>query len=786
MNFFKTKYFYLTLASTLCASAVLAQASQEANLQNATEDLAKLREAELQKQAENDAKISAARKARFESLRAAEKARVEALMGKLAAQAAASDKKYQQAYVESLRTSTPQLVAENPIEYDTETGVMVAEKNAKLYTSDIEISADKIEFDSKNSSASAQDDVRISQDRVRATSNRVDFDLANNGVKTGYTRLGSAPVFIETEKFSGNKRKYEAKNAKVYFGEPDWVAMNADAGSISYDVENDYLELDDVSFKIGSVPFFYLPSYAQHGLDKPPFKIENEVGYNGDFGLKFKNTVLYTGLKDYSIGALLDGYTKRGVLVGPAAEFDFKRENFSLEGSLRAAYIHDLGDDGILGADEFGKLIEPNRYFIDLSAKMRIGDSFRFTNVLNYWSDQFVLRDFRERIFDLDQIPDNFAEAVYYGDSWQASLFTRYLPNQWTSGVQRLPEARIDVSPRQVLDTGIYQNAYVSLGYYKYSTPYNIVDSLTTSRVDAYYGISRPFKFGSFASFTPIAGARISYYTDTLDGSNLFRAIGQFGFDAQMEAWGLWEIRSNTLNLDGLRHNVRPIIKYRYMPNSESGNGKIKPIDRMNYVTSPAIMDLDLMRNTDEMYSMHTVRFGLENVLETRDANYGTREVARLDLYQDINFDKYPYITDSSRKYSYSDFYVRASVSPTPWISFNTYTRLNSNDANFAEANNYIRISDCDAWTVDFGNIYLQANNISQLYFSIYHKFTERYSIMARWHYDVKINSFTEQVYTLRTRLGNSWFIDYYITCRSGSTRQNNVSFGVNAMYLMY
>ena len=784
VKFFKKRFFYLTAVLGLSWGALYSQEAQKAAAFGRGEEIDASKDAELKRQAENETRIASERRARYEALRKAEKERVEILMGKLAAQTAASDKKYSEAYMQSLRTSSPQLVAESPMQYDTESGVMSAKGNARLYSKDFEIGADKIEFNSRKNTASASGDVRISQERLRAVSDRVDFDIEKSAVKTAYTRLGSAPVYLEADSLKGGSPKYEANNAKVYFGEPDWAAINADVGSISYDRDADRLELDDAVFRIGPVPVMYFPYYSQKGLDRPPFIYETRVGYNSDFGAKFQNTLLYTGLGDVSPGVLLDYYTKRGVLFGPAADFGYKNGGFSIAGNLRSGYINDNGGADILGFDELGRAIDNRRYFIDFDAKVRVGESFRLTSVLNYWSDQFVTRDFREDLFYHDQTPDNFTEAVYYGSSWQASVFARYLPNSWVAAAQRLPEARIDVSPMQIFNTGFYHNAYVSAGYYRATSPEGLFEAMQTGRFDAYYGLSRPVKLNSWSSITPIAGARITHYTSALNGGDYTRMIGQFGFDAQMEAWGLWEIRSKTLKLDGVRHRLRPIIKYRYMPAADQGNARVTPIDRLNYSTYPAILDLDLMRNTDEMYSMNTIRFGLENVFETRDGAFGSREVARLNLYQDINFEKYPYITDSSRRYDYSDFYVSASVSPARWISFSVYSRLNPNDAHISEVCGAVRISDGDSWAVSFGNVYLEPD-LSQLYASIYHKFTERYAVLARWYYDVKISTMTDQIYTLRTRLGNSWFIDYNLSYRSGSARENNLSFGANIVYLM-
>lgn len=52
------------------------------------------------------------------------------------------------------------------------------------------------------------------------------------------------------------------------------------------------------------------------------------------------------------------------------------------------------------------------------------------------------------------------------------------------------------------------------------------------------------------------------------------------------------------------------------------------------------MLDLGTLRNADEIAATNTMRFGVQNVFETRDDEYGSREIARFDVYQDVNFDK--------------------------------------------------------------------------------------------------------------------------------------------------
>ncbi len=785
VNFFKTRYLLLSAAASAFPAALPAadiQVPQRAE----DVDFAAVKAAEAAKERAELEKIEAAKKAKREEFEKAEAARRADLASKLSAQQKKSEGKYRSSYLSSLSGATPQLEAKSPLDYDTETGKFVAKTNARLTDKNFEVEADVIEFYSKDGRAKAAGDVRMSQEKVRVLARSVELSSSENTMKAAYVRLGSNPLFIETDGVSGDKRMISAGKSSIYFGEPDFASMNVGVGGISYDSDEDYLELEDALFKIGPVPFMYVPYYGQYGLERPPFIFENRVGYNSDFGFRIQNTVLYTGLGPVAPGVLLDGYTKRGVLFGPAADYDYSSDWFRAVGELRSGYISDQGSDGVLGVNSFGAPIPRDRFFIDWKNRASISERIGVTSLLNYWSDEFVTRDFRESIFDRDQVPDNFAEASYRGDFYSFSAFARFLPNSWESAVQRLPEATFNMPSRAVLNTGIYQNFFATYGYYRDSSPQGLRDTLSFDRFDAYYGLSRPVKLNSWSSITPILGGRLTYYGSTADNSGSYvRMLGQAGFDAQADAWGLWEVRSQTLGIDGVRHNIRPVVKYRYIPSADQGKSRIKQVDTLYYGSYPSVFDLGLMRNVDDLYSANTMRVGLENVFQTRDGSYGSREIARIDLYQDFNFERQPYISNPGRRYSFSDFYANVSVSPARWLTIGAYNRLNVNNSVEAEINGYLRISDGDEWRLELGNYYL-ASEISQYYLLAQYRISENYMLMGRWHYDARLSKMTDQAYILWTRLGNSWIIEYQISFRSGSTRENDLSFGARLNFATF
>lgn len=784
MNFFKTYNLFIyallcVISQQLCADAgagVTSSSSESKDTKIEDFGLLKRREAEAREQ--KRIVLENARQKKLAKLEEAESAQSRNLSRKLQEKQKEADTKYKNQYFANLKGAKPVLTADLPVEYDTESGILLARKNAKLTDKQFQLSADVIGFSSADSVAAASGDVRFSQEKLRFLSDNLSMGIKNSSFKSGHSRFGSNPIFIESNSLDYTNKSFKAKDSTVYFGEPDTFALNMKVKDIAYDANTNLLELDDVLFKFGPAPFFYVPYYAQYGLDRPPFEIENRVGYNGDYGLLLQNTILYTGLGNVSPGMLLDYYSKRGFLVGPAADYDYESDDFAVSGEFRSGYINDNGGAGILGFDSLGKPITNDRYFIDWNNKMRVGERFRLNSVLNYWSDEFVTRDFRESIFDEDQVPDNFAEATYYGDTYTFSAFTRFLPNSWEESVQRLPEIRFDMAPLPILNTGIYQNAYAAYGYYRNASNDMLYDTFSTDRLDAYYGLARPIKLNSWSSFTPVIGGRLTYYGSTLDNKGSYvRMLGQVGFDAQAEIWGLWQVRSKTLGIDGVRHNLRPIIQYRYIPAASQGSGRIKPIDELYFGTYPSILDLGLMRNTDNLYTTNTMRFGFENVFQTRDENYGSREIARLDIYQDVNFDPAPYITDKYERTSYSDLYVNVSVSPAKWITVGAYNRFDTNNGTWAEIDGYVRISDSDEWAVYLGNVYLDSM-ISQYYAMVQYRISEKYMVMGRWNYDARLSKMTDQTYVLRMRMGYSWYVDYMISFRSGSTRENNLSFG--------
>ena len=684
------------------------------------------------------------------------------------------------------KDSAPELTADKFKYADDNSGKLVATGDVRIYDKNYEAFSDKVEFSQNEGYALTSGNVRLSDTRYRIAAEDIYLNFKNDAMKSGYIRFGTYPLFVESDSLKAEGEKVLLGESVMYFGEPSYASMNASASEISYDKKTDILAMGGATMAIGPVPFFYVPSYSQKGLKRPPFDIDTRVGYNGDNGAYIANTIHYNGLEDVSPGMLLDYYTERSVLFGPAVRYDTQLAETILNGWAQGAYMNDNADAKTRGVDSLGRAIDRDRFFAEFRHKQNIGERIELTGTMSYWSDEFVTRDFRPELFYDNQVPDNFGEANYYGGFFTGSVFGRFAPNNWEVVKQRLPEARIDVQPVEIFNTGAYQTGFVSYAYLREFDPLSTANYLYSNRADAYYGIYRPIELSPWSKFTPIIGGRATYYANAKGAnSDYARFLGQVGFDAQMDIWGTFEYRSHTMGIDGIRHHMIPQISYRYIPAAEQGRAEIPQIDTEYLTTYPPILDLGTLRNADEIYATNTMRFGLQNIFETRDETYGSREIARFDVYQDVNFEKRRVPQSKRDRDSFSDLFVNASVSPARWLTLGSYTRFNLDRIDLPEINPYIGLLDGDEWSVYLGYTYLQGE-LNQYFVLAEYKISERYKVFGRWAYDQKLSLFTDQTYGLWMRMGNSWIIEYMITERSGSTRQNNFSFGARATLLIF
>lgn len=674
-------------------------------------------------------------------------------------------------------------------------------EDAELTLGDIRVRADEVLYETEQEHFRASGNVQVNFSTLRVLADSVDLNRGT-GKLEAQNVVGSADIlFFEAGTISGvsaESKEMVVEGTTLYFGEPHWSSVSFEADSIRYDKEADWLHLDASVFRVAGVPVLPLPALSLPRFDRPPVRIWANTGSKSDTGAYFRTTSHLTLWEDYEPGLLLDVYERSGPLIGPALTYDTREEGSRrwIFGDFQAAYINDTGSHE---EDIYGNKIGGKRGFINWFHKQRL-DALEITASIHRWSDSEAMDDFRPEIYNENQNPDSFVEFVIPDRAYYLSAITRMHLNDYQSVQQRLPELRLDVMPNEIGKSGVFQRfsasyaALVEVDSDQYHlTQTNDRDELKSSRADFYYGVEAPIKFGDIATLTPVAGIRTTFYGNMVPDRNdtYWRTLGQIGFDLQFLVTGQSDYQNETWGIDGFRHVLRPVFQYRYLPGTDSQSARIPQIDRDIYRDVPTILDLGENRAVDQIYDEHIFRIGLENLFQTRNKEYGSRDLAELNIYQDIRKTERP--VDNR---NLSDNFVVLNLRPASWISFAFAHRMDVYDFKTKSLKSSVSFTDGDLWTATLGAHFVSNDDLAyygcdprarQYTIRADYRLNSYFQVYGDWRYDDEKNYFTDQYYGLRQRLGNSWTIDYYVRHqRDTSDGGCDFSVGISASLLAY
>lgn len=674
-------------------------------------------------------------------------------------------------------------------------------EDAEIALGDIHVRADEVVYDSEGKSFRASGNVQLNLETMRVLTDLVGLNQATGEMEAQNVIGGAEMLFFDAKRVAGvsaESKTMEISGANVYFAEPHWSSVSFSTNLISYDKEEDWLRLDSSVFRIAGVPVLPLPPLSTPRFERPPVRVWASSGSKSSTGVYFSTTTHLTVFDEYEPGILLDFYERSGPLVGPALAYDTRDEASTrwMFGDFQSGYINDTGTRN---EDIYGNEIGGRRGFINWFHKQQL-DKLEITASIHRWSDSEVMDDFRSQIYNENQNPDNFVELVIPDRAYYISAITRMHLNDYQSVQQRLPEIRFDMMPDEIGKTGIFQRfsaSYASLveessdQYHLTQTNYH-GDELKSSRADFYYGWDAPIKFGEVATLTPVAGVRTTFYGSTVPDRDdtYWRTLGQLGFDLQFLVTGTSGYQNKTWGIDGLRHVLRPVLQYRYMPGVDSQSSRIPQIDRDIYRDAPSILDLGENRAVDQIYDEHIFRFGLENLFQTRDEKYGSRDLAELNIYQDIRKTERP--VDNR---NWSDNFVVLNITPANWISFAFAHRMDVYDFKTKSFKSSVTFTDGDVWSATLGARFVANDDLAyygcdtrarQYTIRADYRLNSYFQIYGDWRYDDEKNYFTDQYYGLRQRLGNSWAIEYYVRHERDTSDGCEVSVGISASLLAY
>ena len=683
--------------------------------------------------------------------------------------------------LQAAEPALPQLTAQSTRLTEKE---FIATGEARLAHKDVVLYADEIVYGTQERVATARGNVVLIRGVQRLVADELTYRYEDQSYTVGRFRVGQLGVLAEGAGAEGSGGGLRVENATLTYGEPDPLSPTLRARVVTYQPVEDDLNaaatLEGASIGIGSTSLIPLPTLKESPRNPTISGIDARVGYDGDLGAELSLAATTAVNENIRLVADLGLISKRGVLFVPIGRYDiFDADGIGAKGYFRTGYIKDQGDTGL---DLRGNLIDNERNFVEWQHHQAIAPGLTLSGQLYYWSDSYVTRDFRDQNYKNLQTPDTWFEAAKTGDNFVVSLFTRVQVNDYSLIQERLPEVRFDGLPIEI-GGGIYHRINASVAALREDDPFG--GTIRSDRADLYYGVNRPFSPREWLSVTPTAGVRVTHYERLTNlgarQGNYTRLLGELGFDAKLfQSSATWDYKNERWGIDGFRHVITPRVAYRLSPSADVGRADIPAIDRdviSSYLRPLGIAD---RRDIDRLPAMNTFRFGVDNVLQTRDPQHGSRDLVRLDLALD-QYASSDAATSSGEARNHTDLHTFFALNPARWLRYDVYGRSILQTGKIEELNTGLTIHDANVWSFRLGTYYLEdpvAVRKIQEYTADYGlRLNEIYSVQARFRYDSRNSRFTEQTYAFRQRLSRTWTMSYELSLYDGPRREDD--FGV-------
>jgi LPS-assembly protein len=621
------------------------------------------------------------------------------------------------------------------------------------------LTADTVTVNDATGEAIADGDVRIQREDETWVSQHLLYNFYTHQLEAGQFRMGKAPVFAGGEGLHGEltNKVYVATNAIVTSDDIADPSVKIRASYIRIEPGKRIVARDAVVYVL-DVPVFYFPYYSRR-LGPRANNFNFVPGYRSSFGPFILGDYTWF-LNDELDGKLhLDYRERRGVGTGPDLNFHLGRWG---DGSFRYYYLHDA-EPNLDTAP--GSTIPHNRQRVYFSYQANPLTNLNVKAMLRYQGDTNIIREFFEGEYRENPQPNTFVEANKLWPNFSLDVYAQPRVNDFLETVERLPDLRLTAFRTQLGDSPFYYESQSSAGYYRRLFPE--LDSITmgtnyeAGRVDTYHQITLPHTFFGWLNFAPRVGGRYTYYNgDSGPGGQSqqeSRGVFNTGAEVSFKASQVWPaVRSQALDLDGVRHIIEPSVNYVYVP---APNVPLSQLPQFDYqLPSLRLLPIDFpdYNSIDSIDSENVVRFGLNNKLQTK-RNGAVVDVLHWDLYTDWR------IKPRADQTTFSDLYSDLVLRPRSWLALESITRYDLKRGQWNLAYHSLTLTPNSTWSWTVGHFYL-ANDVpdfpglgnNSLTSIIYYRVNEDWGLRAYHRFEALTGVLQEQAYSVYRDL-RSW-----------------------------
>tara|TARA_R100000027_G_scaffold391_3_gene500 strand:- start:17026 stop:19311 length:2286 start_codon:yes stop_codon:yes gene_type:complete len=643
------------------------------------------------------------------------------------------------------------------------------------------LTAGKADLSFENRSIDAEDGVVLQFSYGRFLTDRLEVEGGDDkSVYTENVRSGSGGFLLEADEVRGSEEKSVFKGVGVYLNDPSDWGPRVNSKKMEHKAGAEYVTLYGVTLGIGPVPVLYLPKAWARDWDLGiSFDLgagfSDTLGTYGEFGVSFK------ALPAVRLSPSIAYFGLRGLLVSP--DFSWSGSSatgeYYTEGSVLSGFISDQGSDSLRGVDRFGDPIGTDRGYVLAKGLVNQREGWSFVNQLEERSDTEVLRDFRPELESRYFAPESFSELFVPMGPVSFTALGRYRTLDMTESIDAVPSVSLALEPAHLGVTPIKHQGWVDFSRLDRANQDDDVEA-SANRWEAAYRLSYTLPTVSWLSITPVTGVRERYYQDVQDsGTDGSSTLFEVGVDIGADFHREWPVKSEIWNIDRLVHQTRPMMGYRWMPQSGMPEDDIPSIYPDVYTSGVNPLGFSDLVYRSDTGAEQVLRIGWENRILA--GSYGEpkrlRALGSFSIYQDFMESREG--EDSLPSSTLLDI----TAVPAPWLGLELFSRVDSESMTLIELVPGVSLRDGDRWESTWYFQSLQ-HEVNQLLWDAEVAVNRNNWILFEMRYNGQSQEITKQVYGWRHRLGNAWLIDAKMIFRRGDTREGDfqINFGVTSL----
>jgi len=562
------------------------------------------------------------------------------------------------------------------LEYQKDTGKLIARGNAIITYQGTKILADYAEVETDAKKAYAKGHVMIfKNDAPKLQGEEIYYDFGNHTGSFPNARAISFPFYAKGKEI----RQIREGVSKI----EDGVVTSCNLEKPHYEIRckkatlyaNEKLLMRSVTIYVLGVPVFWLP-WMDIPLNLPKIPLQIKTGHSTQYGYYAELSKVIALNKQLWGKAHIDYRSKRGFGGGWDQYYDFGKY---AKGSIVLYLTQDkkAPTPGYINPssgqlDPYSVRQDRERGRITWRHRTDIDDN---TNILLRYhrvADQYLLQDFFEDEYSREMQPQSFVTANHNTEHYGAMIHLEKKMNSYESMVERLPEIRLDLKNQPLYKELIFNESRVQFDNLNITYPHSTTHqgAMRTDFSNRWY---MPLRWKDI-NLTPFAGYRATGYSSLLnsDASKL-RNVLEYGTDLRTHFYKTFDVSFDKMGIEvnELRHVAVPSVAFK------GTSSTIKNSELIHFDT------------TDVLDDAAELQFGLENRLQTkRIINGKAQRVDIVSLNTYLHFEASPKNSTNGES-TFTTMGNELTLRPYEWMQFQTrleydfsgnYLKFSTND----------------------------------------------------------------------------------------------------------